>query len=166
MTYPIEQYKEPPTQEVITPIPTIVTVAGEQYVLASRGQNLPLPAPHLQHQVPRAEVARINGVEHARTAEGWRPIEPTASPYAPNPGQVPSWIKHPYTKGYGLLLAAGIMGTLLACVAVALFTLVTAVMAHALQIGMTILVIFVGGLVFLGALTKARHGHAPSRGRH
>lgn len=161
MTYQIEPYQ----QEVITPIPTMVTVAGETYVLASRdgqAQNLPVPAAQqhaLQHQVPRTEIAHINGVEHIRTAEGWRP-------YAANPGQVPAWIKHPYTKGYGMLVGAAAMGVSLVVLAIALYAVVIAALAHALAIGLVVVVVFVGGLVFMGQLTKARHGHAPPRGRY
>ncbi len=160
---------EPYSQEVITPIPTTVVVGGEQYILASQGrpaQNLPVPAAqqhNLQHQVPRSDVARINGVEHLRTAEGWRPLP---SPYAPDPSQVPSWLKHPYTKGYGLLVAAAVMGVLTFIIGAALFAVVTLALANLVAIGTTILLIFVGGLVFMAFLTKARHGHAPSRGRY
>jgi hypothetical protein len=161
MAYQIEPYQQ---QEVITPIPTVVTVAGETYVLASRSgqmQNLPIPAAQqhaLQHHVPRAEVAHINGVEHVRTAEGWRPIGSTS------PG--PTWIKHPYTKGYGMLIGAAAMGVSLVVLAIALYAVVMAAVAHAFAIGLVVIVVFVGGLVFMGQLTKARHGHAPSRGRY
>jgi hypothetical protein len=162
MTYPLEPYRPP--QEVITPIPTTITVAGETYILAPRdgqSQNLPIPVAQqhaLQHHVPRAEVAHINGVEHIRTAEGWRPM--------PSAGAASAWIKHPYTKGYGMFVAAAAMGVSLAVLAIGLYAVIMVAVANALAIGLVIIVIFVGGLVFMGQLTKARHGHAPSRGRH
>lgn len=162
MAYQIEPYQPP--QEVITPIPTMVTVAGETYVLAShngQAQNLPIPAAQqhaLQHHVPRAEVAHINGVEHIRTAEGWRPM--------PSVGASPAWIKHPYTKGLSLFAVAAIIGVGLICLAIALYAVVVAAIAHAFAIGVTVIALLAGSLLFMSHLTKARHGHAPPRGRY
>lgn len=155
MTYQIEPYQ----QEVITPIPTMVTVAGETYVLASRdGQAQNLPVPAAQQHVPRAEVAHINGVEHIRTAEGWRPM--------PSAGVAPAWIKHPYTKGLSLFAVAAIIGVGLICLAIALYAVVVAAIAHAFAIGVTVIALLAGSLLFMSQLTKARHGHAPPRGRY
>jgi hypothetical protein len=96
------------------------------------------------------------------TPNGVAPYRPV-SPYAPEPEQVPRWIKHPYSKGLSIFAGAAVLGVFLLCLGIALYALVTAVIANALAIGMTIVAVFIGGLVLLGALTKSRHGYAPRR---
>ena len=150
----------PPRDVVARPVaPTTITVDGEQYVLASTGQQrsgmLVVPENTLQHHIPR-ETIQYNGEPYTLTPNG-------VAPYAPDPGQVPKWIKHPYSKGIGILVGATILGVFLLCLGIALYTLVTTVIANALAIGLTIVAIFIGGLVLLGALTKSRHGYNPGR---
>jgi hypothetical protein len=65
-----------------------------------------------------------------------------------------------------MLIGAAAMGVSLVVLAIALYAVVMAAVAHAFAIGLVVIVVFVGGLVFMGQLTKARHGHAPSRGRY
>lgn len=150
----------PPRDVVARPVaPTTITVDGEQYVLASAGQQrsgtLVVPDNTLQHHIPRGTI-QYNGEPYTLTPNG-------ISPYAPDPGQVPRWIKHPYSKGFGIFVGATILGVFLLCLGIALYTLVTTVIANALAIGLTIVAIFIGGLVLLGALTKSRHGYNPGR---
>lgn len=144
----------PPRDVVARPVaPTTITVDGEQYVLASAGQQR---SGTLVVPDNTRGVIRYNGEPYTLTPNG-------VTPYAPDPGQVPRWIKHPYSKGFGIFVGATILGVFLLCLGIALYTLVTTVIANAFAIGMTIVAIFIGGLVLLGALTKSRHGYNPGR---
>src|SRR5581483_5227656 len=69
------------------------------------------------------------------------------------------WIRNHYTRGTGILIAAGCIGAVLFIVAAALFTLVTWALANLMAIGVTVIIVFFGGLVLLGKLASARHGH-------
>jgi hypothetical protein len=156
-----------PARDVVASpaVPTTITVDGSQYVLASAGQQrsgeLSPQDNTLQHHVPSGVIA-YNGEPHIMTPNGIAPYRPV-SPYSPDSGQVPRWIKHPYSKGLSIFAGAAILGVFLLCLGIALYALVTAVIANALAIGMTIVAVFIGGLVLLGALTKSRHGYAPRR---
>lgn len=143
-----------------------MVVNGEQYVLASAGQQrmgelAVQDDNNLQHHMLNGVIA-YNGEPHIMTPSGLAPYR-TVSPYAPNPGQVPSWIKHPYSRGLSIFAGAAILGVFLLCLGIALYALVTVVIANAFAIGMTIVAVFIGGLILLGALTKSRHGYNPGR---
>lgn len=156
----------PPRDVVTHPVtPTTIVVDGAQYILASNSQQqsgtLAVQDNTLQHHLPSG-VINYNGQPHIATPTGLTPYNPSF-PYAPDSGQVPGWIKHPYSKGFGIFVGASIMGVFLLCLGIALYTLVITVIANALAIGLTIVVIFIGGIVLLGALTKSRHGYNPGR---
>jgi hypothetical protein len=142
-------------QDPISPVPMQLQVNGETYVLASQGQQtqaVELYQPPQQVALPPGAI-RLNGEIHTRTATGYQP-------YSPNP---PAWLNHPYTKGSGLLVAAGIYGTVLVCLAIGAIAVVTVVMAHALAVGVAFIAVLLGGMVFLKQLTTVKHGHAPPR---
>lgn len=154
-----------PPQDAVSAVPLTMVVNGEQYVLASAGQQrsgeLSTQDNTLQHHVPSGVIA-YNGEPHIMTPNGIAPYRPV-SPYSPDPGQVPRWIKHPYSRGLSIFAGAAILGVFLLCLGIALYALVNVVIAHAFAIGLTIVAVFLGGLMLLGALTKSRHGYAPRR---
>lgn len=160
---PLDRYRPP--QDPVSAVPLTLIVNGEQYVLASAGQQrsgeLAVQDNTLPHHVPSG-VINYNGQPHVVTPTGLTPYR-TISPYVPDPEQVPGWIKHPYSKGLSIFAGAAILGVFLLCLGIALYALVTAVIANALAIGMTIVAIFIGGIVLLGAITKSRHGYNPGR---
>lgn len=133
-------------------------VNGEQYVLASAGQQrsgeLAVQDNSLQHRLPQGTF-NYNGEPHVLTPTGVMPYgAPTQSSTI-----YPLWMRSAYTRGFGLFGAAAIVGVILICLGIALYAVVTAVIANAFAIGMTLVALVVGAFVFLGALTKLRHGH-------
>jgi hypothetical protein len=154
---PLDRYRPP--QDAVSAVPLTLVVNGEQYVLASAGQQrsgeLAVQDNSLQHRLPQGAI-NYNGRSHVLTPTGVRPYSDSSTIY-------PTWTRSAYTRGLGLFGAAVIMGVALICLAIALHAVVTMVIANALAIGLTIIAILIGGLVFLGALTKARHGYNPGR---
>jgi hypothetical protein len=155
MNYSLDKWQEP-----VSAVPMTVTVNGEQYVLASAGQQrqgLMVPQDGaLQHHLPRNTI-QYNGEPHVLTPTG-------VQPYASQSSTIyPRWTRSAYTRGFGLFGAAAVMGVFILCLGIALHAVVTAVIANAFAIGMTLIAILMGGLVFLGALAKARHGYKPGR---
>lgn len=154
---PLDRYRPP--QDAVSAVPLTLVVNGEQYVLASAGQQrsgeLAVQDNSLQHRLPQGSF-NYNGEPHILTPTGVRPYNNSSTIY-------PTWTRSAYTRGLGLFGAAVIMGVFLLCLVIALHAVVTAVIANAFAIGMTIIAILIGSLVFLGALTKARHGYNPGR---
>jgi hypothetical protein len=152
-----------PPRDVVTHsiAPTTITVDGEQYILASAGQQqqsgtMAVPDNVLQHHMPSG-VINYNGQPHVVTPTG-------IMPYAAQSSTIyPTWTRSAYTRGLGLFAGAAILGVFLLCLGIALYALVTIVIANAFAVGMAIVAIFMGGLVLLSALTRSRHGYDPRR---
>lgn len=160
MINPLDRYRPP--QDPVSAVPLTMIVNGEQYVLASAGQQrsgeLAVQDNSLQHRLPQGTF-NYNGEPHVLTPTGVMPYgAPTLSSTI-----YPLWMRSAYTRGFGLFGAAAIVGVILICLGIALYAVVTTVIANAFAIGMTLIAIVVGGFVFLGALTKSRHGYDPRR---
>jgi hypothetical protein len=160
MTRPanIQLYQEPATQ--LPGPPTEFNLGGNKYVLVSPEQQAPV-VPYQHHQGPV-----IGGVPYVMTHEGYRPIHQAHSlgyghgpaPYHAHSAH-PPWLRNHYTRGTGILIGAACIGTVIFIVIAALFTLATWALAHLMAIALTVLSIFFGGLILLGKLASARHGH-------
>lgn len=160
MINPLDRYRPP--QDPVSAVPLTMIVNGEQYVLASAGQQrsgeLAVQDNSLQHRLPQGAF-NYNGEPHILTPTGVMPYSaPTQSSTI-----YPLWMRSAYTRGLGLFGAAAIVGVIFICLGIALYAVVTAVIANAFAIGMTLVAIVVGGFVLLGALTKSRHGYDPRR---
>lgn len=141
----IEPYRPPPDA---TAFPLRLEVNGATYVLA-QGDGHQLDAYGYQ-QTARLPV--LNGVPQTWTPNGYQP-------YHAHPAS-PPWLRNHYTRGTGLLIGAACIGTVLAVVAIAIYAVVVAAIAHALAIGVALLVVFVGLMILLrGGLAYSRHGH-------
>jgi len=147
VTQAVQPYQEPPSQLPVPP--TEFNLGGHRYVLVTASETQQAPAPY-QHQGPI-----INGVPHVPGPHGYQPYQ---APYHAHPAN-PPWLRNHYTRGTGILIAAGCIGAVLFIVAAALFTLVTWALANLMAIAVTVIIVFFGGLVLLGKLASARHGH-------
>jgi predicted phage tail protein len=140
----IEPYRRP--EEAIG-YPLRLEVNGQTYILA-QGEHQVIPA-----AVPQGPV--VNGVQHIWTPHGYQPYHAHAAH--------PPWLRNHYTRGTGILIGAACIGVVLFVAAAALFAVVSWALANLMAIGVTLLMLFVGVMVLLGGLTKARHGHPMRR---
>lgn len=148
----IEPYR--PVQHQLPEPPSMFELGGHRYMLVPQEQQpaVSVPAPSMP------AGPRINGVLHTWTPQGYQPYQ---APYHAHPAH-PPWLRNHYSRGTGFLVAAGAIGLVLACVAIAFYAVIIAVMAHALAIGLTLVMVLVGVLILMGGVTKMRHGHGPN----
>lgn len=144
----IEPYR--PVQQQLPEPPSMFELGGHKYMLVPQDQQAVVPTPKLTH---------INGVPHSWTPNGYQPYQP---PYHAHPAH-PPWMRNHYTRGTGFLVAAAGIGLVLTCVGIAFYAVVVAVLANALAIGLTLVMVLIGTLILMGGITKMRHGHRPTR---
>jgi hypothetical protein len=148
----IEPYRRP--EEAIG-YPLRLEVNGQTYVLA-QGEHQIVPAQSQNHYppaVPQGPV--VNGVQHIWTPHGYQPYHAHAAH--------PPWLRNHYTRGAGTLIGAACIGVVLFVAAAALFKVVSWALANLMAIGVTLLMLFVGVMILLGGLAKARHEHPMRR---
>lgn len=155
MTYPIQPYQDTPNQ--LPGPPTEFNLGGNKYVLVPAEQQAPV-VPHMS--MPHGPI--INGVLHVPGPNGYQPYQIPQAPYHAHPGH-PPWLRNHYTRGTGFLIGAACNGVVLFIVAAALFAIVTWAMANLLAIGITVLVVFFGGMAILGKIASMKHGHPMRR---
>lgn len=161
----IEPYQPP---RDATAFPLRLDVNGATYVLAQGdGHQVDEFGYRQTLQHPIGPV--VSGVQYARTAQGYRPLHEaqaqgymSPAPYHVDPGH-PPWLRNHYTRGTGILIGASAIGVVLFIAAAALYAIVTWALANLMAIGGAIILIFVGLMILLGGITKARHGHKPGR---
>lgn len=156
MTYPIQPYQGAPTQ--LPGPPTEFNLGGNKYVLVPAEQQ----APVVPYQHPQGPI--VSGVPHVMTHEGYRPVHQAQAlgyfqaPYHAHPAH-PPWLRNHYTRGTGFLIGAACIGVVLFIVTAALYALAVWAVAHLMAIAFAILMIFFGGMILLGRLATAKHGH-------
>jgi hypothetical protein len=133
-------------------MPLTIMVNGQQYDFVPRNSAAEVTPYHAPQR-----VINYNGQPHVVTPTGIAPYSPVVTSSAP------AWTQNPYHRASGFLAVAAGIGLILVCMAIAFYALVVVVIAHAAVIGMCLVALFVGGLMFLRALTTARHGHYPRR---
>jgi hypothetical protein len=78
-------------------------------------------------------------------------------------GRYGHWTRNPYALG-GLVVAIAVVAALVICLVIALLALVAWVTAHAVAVGVGMVVVVVTGLMFLRTLAGARTAGLPSHG--
>lgn len=133
-------------------------------MLVTTEQQAPV-VPYQHHQGPV-----IGGVPYVMTHEGYRPVhQAQALGYSHNPAPYhahaahPPWMRNHYTRSTGILIGAACIGTVLFIVVASLYTLAVWAVAHLMAIAFTVIFVFFGGMVLLGKLATARHGHPIKR---
>lgn len=155
----IEPYR-PPAEA--TAYPLKLEVNGATYVLA-QGDGHQVVDSYRQTYIQPAQAPVgpvLNGVQQVWTPQGYVPSQYAAvqAPYHAHPAN-PPWLRNHYTRATGILIGAACIGTVLFIVIAALLTLVTWAMANLMTIALTIIMVFFGGMMLLGKLASARHGH-------
>lgn len=103
--------------------------------------------------ITAADVYQVNGRIYIRTTEGLVPLDGSAPPRP--------WWRHPGVTICGGLLIVAAASAAVWIVAYALYAVVGAGMAHAQQIGATLVVMVLTFLLLAAAVTRARHGYHP-----
>jgi hypothetical protein len=104
------------------------------------------------------------------THEGYRPIHQAQAlgyshgpaPYHASPW-APPWVKNHYTRTMGILIGGSTFAIVIAVLGIGAYAIVSAAVHAAFMIGMVMFTFFIGTLMFLGALTRVKHGHKPGR---
>ena len=130
--------------------PLTININGTEYDFVPRASSAAEVAPYQSQG-----VIHVNGQPHVVTPTGTVPYTPVVSR--------PAWGQSPYHRATGFFAVAAGIGLVMACMAIAFYALVVVVIAHAAVIGMCLMALFLGGIIFLRALTTARHGHYPRR---